>query len=124
MDKVWLEEEMLREWESVLDIREMVLKALEIERSKKTMGNSLEAKVILKYPESYEKLIEKFKDFLPSIFIVSQVETIAGNELEVNVLKADGEKCQRCWNYSLSVGKDKDFPDLCPRCVEVIKKLQ
>lgn len=122
-ETAWLEENRVKEWESILGIREMVLKVLEIERSKKTIGNSLEAKVLLKHPENYEKLIEKFKGLLPSIFIVSQVETEVANELSVEVLKADGEKCQRCWNYSISVGKNRDFPDLCPRCIEVVKKL-
>ncbi len=123
-ENLWLNEEKMREWESILEIRVMVLKALEIERNKKTLGNSLEAKVILKYPDGYRELIEKFKEKLPSIFIVSQVEVEAGNELKVEVSRADGEKCQRCWNYSIYVGKDKEFPDLCPRCIEVIKKLK
>ncbi len=123
IETVWLEEEKMKEWESILDIREMVLKALEIERNKKTLGNSLEAKVILKYPGGDQELIKKFKEQLPSIFIVSQVETETGNELSVEVSKADGEKCQRCWNYSIYVRKDKNFLDLCPRCIEAVKKL-
>lgn len=121
---IWLDEQKMKEWNSIFEIREKVLKELEVERSKKRLGNSLEAKVILEYPESYQELIERFKDQLPSIFIVSQVETRISNNLNVVVLKADGEKCQRCWNYSILIGKDKDFPDICPRCKEVIKTLQ
>lgn len=123
-DIPWLDEKEVKEWESIFEIRELVLKALEVERNKKTIGNSLEAKVILNYPDSYGELIEKFKDQLPSIFIVSQVDVKGGDELKVEVVRAEGEKCQRCWNYSIYVGRDKDFPDLCPRCREVVEKLK
>ncbi|MGQ9619292.1 MAG: isoleucine--tRNA ligase [Candidatus Aminicenantia bacterium] len=119
----WLEEKDVKEWEVILEIRNNLLKALEIERNKKTIGNSLEAKVILTIPENYKELIEKFRKELPSIFIVSQVELKEGNGLNVEVVRADGEKCQRCWNYSLSVGRDKDFPDICERCANVLRRL-
>ncbi len=114
----------MEEWDLIFEIREMVLKALEIESNKKTIGNSLEAKVNLTYPRNYNEVMDKFKEQLPAIFIVSQVETREGDEWKAEVLKAEGEKCQRCWNFSPNVGKDKDFPDLCDRCTKVIKALQ
>lgn len=50
------------------------------------------------------------------------VSTGAG-ELTVGVSRADGHKCSRCWNYSTSLGSDPSHPELCPRCVPVIQKL-
>ncbi len=123
-DKTWLERDEMEEWDLIFEIRGMVLKALEIERNKKTIGNSLEAEVNLTYPRNYNEVIDKFKEQLPAIFIVSRVETREGDEWKAEVFTAEGERCQRCWNYSPNVGKDKDFPDLCDRCTKVIKALQ
>jgi isoleucyl-tRNA synthetase len=38
------------------------------------------------------------------------------------VSPADGQKCERCWMYSPSIGADSDYPDLCPRCLKVMKQ--
>jgi len=37
--------------------------------------------------------------------------------------KFEAEKCPRCWNYSLHIGEDKDYPELCPRCAAVVREL-
>ena len=75
------------------------------------------------------------QNLLQALFIVSQVELVgvdqlpmkAGNlhdlaaGLEVEVVKADGAKCERCWNYRKAVGTFLDHPTLCDRCVEAIR---
>jgi isoleucyl-tRNA synthetase len=111
-------------WERFLTIREKVLKALEVKREKKEIGNSLEADVKLSLSQNHDsEFLKGFKD-LPGLLLVSgvRVETKpAAENLEVEVTKATGEKCQRCWNYREFVGKDKEHPSLCHRCVEVLK---
>ena len=39
-----------------------------------------------------------------------------GSALSVEVTKAEGEKCERCWNYSTHVGEDATYPTVCERC--------
>jgi isoleucyl-tRNA synthetase len=60
------------------------------------------------------------------IFIVSQVEiddkSADGVSMGIKVEKAEGGKCQRCWNYSSHVGRDKIHPTLCERCVETVSQ--
>jgi len=57
---------------------------------------------------------------------VSQVELREVHHLPqdpdfaVEVLKADGSKCVRCWNYRPSVGATAAHPELCDRCVEAV----
>jgi isoleucyl-tRNA synthetase len=63
------------------------------------------------------------------LFIVSQVTLTqgAGNGtggVHVEVKKADGAKCDRCWNYSTRVGEDKTYPTVCERCSAVLKELE
>ncbi len=41
--------------------------------------------------------------------------------LGVRMAKADGEKCDRCWNYSTYVGRSKVHPLLCDRCDSIIE---
>ena len=41
----------------------------------------------------------------------------------MTVSKADGEKCERCWKFSDTVGQDKNHPTLCAHCAKVMKEL-
>ena len=123
--EIWLDPELFDEWESLVSVREKVLKGLEEVREEKLVGNSLEASVTLGVPTSQQNLLKKHEKELASLFIVSAVNLSASSEeeLEVKVTKASGEKCQRCWNFSTYVGKSSQYPLFCRRCEEVVKKM-
>ncbi len=110
-------------WEGLISVRGKVLASLERARKEKRIGNSLEAEVEIRCRKEYRFLKEYEKD-LPSLFIVSGVRLVEekDEEMVVKVERAAGEKCIRCWNYSQEVGKDREHPSLCPRCIKVIKK--
>ncbi len=126
--KEWIAEALEPRWERLRGIREVVLKALEEKRAAKMIGGSLEAKVRLRVPSQDSwQLLKQYENHLPMIFIVSQVELVLVEEgqsadLAVQIEKADGSKCQRCWQYSVAVGRDNQRPTLCQRCVEGLKK--
>jgi isoleucyl-tRNA synthetase len=118
-------------YDNLLEIRAEVSKALELARNDKTIGHSLDARVLLNAPAgSVLELLEKYRDQLAALFIVSQVELVDDLEdglqaeqlpdLKIKVEKALGEKCQRCWNYATSVGESAEHPALCRRCVAVL----
>ena len=46
-----------------------------------------------------------------------------GTRVIAGVSRAEGSKCDRCWNYSSHVGSDKSHPSLCERCVPVINEI-
>jgi len=75
-------------------------------------------------------LLSRHRDQLRYLFIVSQVtleEKPSGNgtgSVSVQVSKADGKKCERCWNYSIHVGEDKGYPTICERCSAVLQELE
>ncbi|MDP2921638.1 MAG: isoleucine--tRNA ligase [Candidatus Omnitrophota bacterium] len=108
-------------WQKLIDLREAVLKALEEKRTAKLIGSPLEARVALTVAtkEEYEFLNSYLAD-LRYIFIVSQVDIIKGDKSGIQVAKAGGEKCVRCWNWSETTGKNKDHPTLCERCAGVV----
>jgi isoleucyl-tRNA synthetase len=107
-------------------VRSAVQAVLEEKRRDKLIGAPLEARVVVSAnPEKYE-FLKRYQRDLSALFIVSQVELKEAPQVAeqpgfaVEVFKADGKKCVRCWNYRSSVGEDKTHPELCDRCLEAI----
>lgn len=118
------ESELLSRWERIFAIRDEVLKALEAARNEKQIGSSLEAKVILTTDKPTTMFLMEHFTELRYIFIVSQVEVHEGEPFAVKIEKADGEKCERCWNYSTRVGEFENYPTVCERCSEALKEIE
>ncbi|MDO8494652.1 MAG: class I tRNA ligase family protein, partial [Deltaproteobacteria bacterium] len=127
----WDNPALAERWDRFLNMRDVVMKALENARAAKFIGNSLAAAVVLDISGDQNKFLESFGDDLPNLFIVSQVkfgeaqgewvyESPALAGFKVGVEKAAGIKCERCWKFDEYVGKDKTHPTLCKRCVGVI----
>jgi isoleucyl-tRNA synthetase len=119
-------------WTELFHVRDMVLQVLEHERANKVIGSSLEARVNISASGATYDLLERYRDELRYLFIVSQVnvrragESLAGSgvEAEVSVERAEGEKCERCWNYSTRVGESLRYPTACERCVEALTEIE
>jgi isoleucyl-tRNA synthetase len=116
------------DWKAVLAVRESVLKALEEARNQKLIGGNLQAHVTLTAADPVFSALERFQNDLRYFFIVSAVEVKEGSgngnaPVVVQVSKAPGQKCERCWNYSTHVGEDKNYPTVCERCSAVLKEI-
>jgi isoleucyl-tRNA synthetase len=134
-DAKWHDDQLVQRWERLLYVRTVVQGGLEIRRREKLIGASLEAHVSLVATSGTYELLRHID--LPALFIVSQadaevVETIptegvflsepgAGFAVR-NIVKASGEKCERCWNYRLAVGTFPDHLTICDRCIEDIRE--
>ncbi|MBK6722916.1 MAG: isoleucine--tRNA ligase [Acidobacteria bacterium] len=114
---------LIANWERLFAIRDDVLKALETARNEKQIGSSLEAKVILTTDAETTRFLIDYYTELRYIFIVSQVEVHEGSSFSVEIQKADGEKCDRCWNYSTRVGEFSEYPTVCERCAEALPEI-
>ena len=124
----YLDEALNERWERIWEIRTVVTKALEEARKEKMIGLSLDAQVHLYLPE-------KLYAFLQALRSRSQVDLYCllgcpspaakgikdEKEMRVEVLRAEGKKCERCWNYDIEVGHHPDHQTLCGRCVEAIQ---
>ena len=127
----YLNEALETKFDNFIAIRSEVTKVLEGHRQNKTIGNSLEAKVLLFAEGEALDILKSVEKDLPTLLIVSQVEVQEGaaageeatgrNDLKVTVKPADGHKCERCWTYSESVGKNEAHPELCDRCAAVVE---
>lgn len=118
----YLDEGLNERWDRIWEIRSAVTKALEEARKGKKIGLSLDAQVHLHLPEKEYQFLQPYEKDLKSIFIVSSVTLHrAEKEMGVEVFRAEGEKCERCWNYDLSVGRHPQYPKACERCVEALR---
>jgi isoleucyl-tRNA synthetase len=120
-------------FEKITAVRQEVLKALEDARKNKIIGHPLEAQIRLCAEGELQKFLQKYGSFWAECFIVSQVvivfemdqpdhegENLKG--LKIQVRKAEGNKCERCWTRSITVGRNKLHPTLCDRCVKVLEQ--
>jgi isoleucyl-tRNA synthetase len=118
----YLNESLENQWEKIWEIRAVVNKALEEARKEQKIGLSLDAQVRLHVPEKMYQFLQTYQKDLKSIFIVSAV-ALHKDEKETwaEVLRAEGEKCERCWNYDVTVGRHKEHRTICQRCVEALQ---
>lgn len=124
---VRLSDEEIKMWEYFFKVREEVNKRLDESRQNKIIGNSLEAKLSLVIPREVYNFLTRFNGDLKELLLVSEIELLSSNDgegsVEVNIIPLEYNKCQRCWVYSPTVGKNERYPDLCERCVEVMENL-
>jgi len=121
-------------WKTLLAIRTVVQGALEQQRREKVIGSSLEGHVVIEALPERLAFLEPYEPDLPALYIVSRVQLrtvdsivkdkylVSDGELGlgVTVTKAEGVKCERCWNYRSSVGSRPEHPTLCDRCLEAV----
>jgi isoleucyl-tRNA synthetase len=144
LEDEWKKPELAASWATLRTIRTEVNKVMEQARAQKMIGASLDGKVLLYVSEpELRKQLEALNpqdslsgnrvDELRYLFLASQVEVLDSAEtlqkaeykseadkLSVGVVKAEGEKCDRCWNYSTRVGTISEHPLLCDRCVPAL----
>jgi isoleucyl-tRNA synthetase len=119
----------LARWEGLLEVRGAVTKALEEARAAKRIASSLEARVeikgrraVLDPLRAHEETSSVFPGNLANLFIVSAVTLVeADGDLSVDVQRAAGAKCERCWTYSTNVGRLAAHSGVCERCAAVLE---
>ena len=125
--------QLLSDWKELLVVRDGVLKQLEQERAEKKIGKSLEALVVLtihtKNPANVD-LLKKYKDQLPELWNVSQVQLLTydsnpdyAGPFIIQVGPAPGAKCDRCWRQVFDVGSEQKYPTVCARCAEALTEI-
>ena len=110
-------------WDRLIEVRQDVLKSLEIARQEKFIGAPLEARVHVSADGDLYPLLEEYAGELPGLFIVSQVSldrAAPGSDVAVKVERAAGVKCERCWKYTTDVGSNAAFPTICEACAQAV----
>ena len=99
-----------------MEVRDVVLKALEEARQAKLIGTSLEARVRL---QGYQRIRSRVAFGVHRFASGSE----PGDELRAIIERADGVKCERCWKYSTAVGQDAEFPTVCDSCSAALRDM-
>ncbi len=131
--EVSVDDGFIRKWEMLTELKSEVSKALELCRSEKVIGHSLDAHVRLVLPANVRSVLgDEYVD-LKFIFIVSSAEVVEllGDVdkvhrsenlegVEIGVRRMGGDKCERCWNYFQEEdGSGKgEHSSVCYRCIE------
>ncbi|MGI5920687.1 MAG: isoleucine--tRNA ligase [Syntrophomonadaceae bacterium] len=134
--EVYSNDELEARIDEILSIREVVTKALEEARTQKVIGHSLGAQITIYAAPKWLNTLNQTRQ-LDKLFIVSRVDLdMAENRPEearcledidgiwVTVKSAEGEKCERCWVISPSVGENHEHDTLCARCSQVVSNLK
>ncbi len=131
----WEDTALAARWERLIEVRREVTRALEDARSQKMIGNPLEAAVTVGAAGELLQLLRDYAADLATVFIVSRVQvvetvpdgpTYRSDELPglaVQVARASGGKCKRCWVQDETVGAFADHPDVCRRCHAVLGEI-
>jgi isoleucyl-tRNA synthetase len=128
----YLNPELGEKWKTLLAVKGEISRAIETARKAKTVGHPLDAMVEISAKDKLRSLLEKNLETIKQLNIISDIKiaddlgaaTYESAELEglkVSVAKARGEKCQRCWMLSTTVGSSPEFPGVCGRCLENLK---
>ncbi len=118
----WRDDDLAARFERVLAVRAAVMKAIELERQAGTVKQSSETRVVVRGPADVMALLAERAGDLPSLFLVSAVDldpSPSETGIAVEVHRADGGKCERCWTYR-PLGTVPRHPRLCARCAAVL----
>jgi isoleucyl-tRNA synthetase len=132
----YLDPEMAARWDVISKVRREVTRSLEKARKDKRIGHSLVGAVTLGVSDDLKGKLDKYKEDLRRIFIVSSVDMVPiedidesyaceeMEELRVFVEPTKNPKCERCWVHDPTVGTDDRHPTACQRCVEALDEME
>lgn len=129
MELHYIEKTDAAKWEKIMEVRDACLKELEAARNAKIIGDPLEAEIHLHYPDAGEgsanlyRLAKENHDLLREILVVSGIQISPGDSPSIKIARFGGNKCPRCWNWFKETDNQSPFPELCPRCSDVIKEM-
>ncbi len=117
-------------WDTIINVRKDVNKALELAREKKIVGHPLDAEITLAVKDDVKACLT-VDEGIEKLFIVSKVnfvDSLTGDDVytsedgtvSVSVKASEEEKCARCWIHSDTVGNDSNHPTVCARCAEAL----
>ncbi len=119
-EAAWTNADAVSDMDRLLEIRARISQAVEKVQKAGDIGSALEARVRLVAPDSEKPLLESLQPELEELFILSDLEVLAGSEATVEVSKTPAVRCERCWRHRPEVGSSTAHPTICARCEEAV----
>ncbi|MDR2861838.1 MAG: class I tRNA ligase family protein, partial [Syntrophobacterales bacterium] len=135
VEEKWMNEELAQRWRTMITLKGEIAKVIETARQAKVIGHSLDVSVGLFLPPAIAQELAGAEEEMRALLIVSQLKFLDQDQLvnpvssdaveglQICVTKAEGEKCQRCWIYSVTVGENTEHPAICRKCAETVAKV-
>ena len=135
VEEKWMDEGLAQRWRTMITLKGEISKAIETARQAKIIGHSLDVSVGLFLPPAISRELEGAEEDMRSLLIVSQLRFLPQDQLinpvvsdaveglMISVAKAEGEKCNRCWVYSVTVGENSEHPTICRKCAETVTRM-
>ena len=135
LDEKFYDKKLSDKWKKIIVLRKEVTKSLEEARINKIIGHPLDAELEIKILDSkFQEQLNDLDEKLNDIFIVSKITFVQNLDeksfksqeiqgLEIKVNKSLSQKCERCWRFDTSVNKNKEHPNICSRCHNVLEKI-
>ncbi|MGA3160618.1 MAG: isoleucine--tRNA ligase [Terracidiphilus sp.] len=128
----------IAEWETLMGVRDEVLKLLEQARQDKTIGKALEADVAIAANNELGRLLKKYEPSLKELFNVSKAKIVPanidinegfvwqteGDDIHIQASQASGHKCARCWNFMPEVSNYGIWQNVCMRCQKALREMK
>lgn len=119
------------DWDTIVEVRNTVTKALEALRADGTIGGALDANVTLYCDDKLMPVLSALGDELRFVFITSnatvaplderpesaEIIKVLDAQIAISAIPETSEKCERCWHRREDVGSDSNHATLCSRCV-------
>ncbi len=121
----YVDRALLDTWDRLMRVRQEVTAALELKRKEKVIGTSLGARVVIHASGPVGTLLERYREELPVLYIVSDVALEIGSadspdSVSIEIEKAPGVRCDRCWRYVSGTRTEPTWAGLCDRCVDAL----
>jgi isoleucyl-tRNA synthetase len=111
----------VQDFDLLLDLRAKIMQAVEGAQKAKTIGGTLEARVIMRVcEESQIQVTRKYRTELDEIFVISDLRLEESTSFSVETSKTPNTRCERCWRHREDVGSNAAYPTLCGRCANVL----
>jgi len=120
-DPNWQDPLVAQEFDVLLELRAKIMQAVESAQKAKTIGGTLEARVVVHVCESNEvQITRKYRAELDEIFVISDLTLEEATNFSVEVSKTSHPRCERCWRHREDVGSHMAYPALCGRCADAV----
>jgi isoleucyl-tRNA synthetase len=122
-DAEWADPEPIRKFDTLLGLRAKIMQAVEAAQKAKTIGGTLEAKVVVRVAAQDEvEVVREYRKELDEIFVISDLDLEESGSFSIEISRTPNRRCDRCWRHREDVGGNPVHPTLCVRCADAVSE--
>jgi isoleucyl-tRNA synthetase len=121
VDAGWADPDSIHKFDTLLGLRAKIMQAVEGAQKTKTIGSTLEARVVVRVADKAEiEVAREYRRELDEIFVISDLDLEESETSSIEISRTPNPRCDRCWRYREDVGGNPVHPTLCLRCADAV----